>query len=193
MVECTVWDREAGGSSPPPPTEFRREVPGFRQGRICLWHDESRLSDIMNLKNKIQNDLITALKSHEKQKVEVLRFLNAQIQNKEIDKGRKELTKEEIIALINNEIKKLKEGLALFEKGKREDLVEKTQKEIEILKGYLPAQLSDEELEKEIERIIGENPEITQSGPLIGMCVKALAGKADNKKIAQIVMKKTRS
>lgn len=151
---------------------------------------ESRLSDTMSLRDKIQKDIAEALKKQEKQKLEVLRFLNAQIQNKEIEKGRKKLNDEEMIVLINGQIKKLEEGLVLFKKGKREDLVEKTKKEIEILQGYLPAQLSDEELEKEIEKIIKENPGVSQPGHLIGICVKTLAGKADNKKIAQLVMKK---
>lgn len=144
----------------------------------------------MKLRDKIQKEITEALKKQERLRLEVLRFLYAQIQNKEIDKRREELTDEEVVALINNQIKKLEEGLVLFEKGKREDLVEKTKGEIEILRGYLPAQLSDKELEKEIERTIAENPSISQPGPLIGICVKALAGKADNKKIAQLVMKK---
>lgn len=144
----------------------------------------------MNLRIKIQKDINEALKKKERPRVSVLRFLNAQIQNKEIDQGREQLTDKEIIELITNQIKKLKESLALFEKGKREDLIKKTKKEIEVLKAYLPRQLSDEELEKEVEKIIKENCQIFNPGALIGICVKALSGKADNKRIAQIVMKK---
>lgn len=100
----------------------------------------------MNLRIKIQKDINEALKKKERSRVSVLRFLNAQIQNKEIDQGREQLTDKEIIELITNQIKKLKGSLALFEKGKREDLIKKTKKEIEVLKAYLPRQLSDEEL-----------------------------------------------
>lgn len=144
----------------------------------------------MNLRDKIQKDITIALKKQEKQKLEVLRFLNAQIQNKEIEKGRKKLQDEEVVRLINNQIEKLNESLSFFRQAKREDLIEKARKELEILKSYLPRQLSDEKLEKEIERIIQENPSISQPGALIGICVKTLAGKADNKRIAQMVMRK---
>lgn len=146
----------------------------------------------MNLRDRIQKDINEALKSKEEQKLSSLRFLNAQIQNKEIAQGRKELKDEEITELINNQIKKLEESLVLFEKGQREDLIKKTKTEIEILKAYLPKQLSDEKLEKEIEEIIKQSPSVPHPGALIGICVKALAGKADNKKIAQIVMKKVK-
>ena len=144
----------------------------------------------MTLRNKIQNDITLALKRQDKKKLEVLRFFNAQIKNKEIDKGRKALTDEEVIALLNNQIKKLKESLVFFTKGKREDLVVKTKEEIKILRVYLPEQLPDEDIELTVEKVIKDNPGISQPGPLIGLCVKALSGKADNKKIAQLVIKK---
>lgn len=144
----------------------------------------------MSIKTKILSDLKQALKQGEKAKLDNLRYLNAQIQEKEIEKGKKELTDEELISLIVNQIKKLKESLSHFEKAKRDDLTSKTEEEIKILKAYLPSQLSDEELEKEIENIINQNPSILQPGPMIGICIKALSGRADNKKISQMVSKR---
>lgn len=144
----------------------------------------------MSLKDKIRQDISEALKGRDEQRVSTLRFLSAQIKDREIEQGRKELTDEEIVKLISGQIKKLQQSLSLFEKGKREDLVEKTKTETELLKGYLPEQLSDEELEKEIEAVIVENPSVVQPGALIGICVKKLAGRVDNKKIAQVVMRK---
>ncbi|GAI27255.1 unnamed protein product [marine sediment metagenome] len=144
----------------------------------------------MNLKNKIQQDITQSLKQGEKGKLEALRYLNAQIQNKELEKGRKKLTDEEVIKLINGQLKKLEEGLSFFEKGERKELAQKTKNEITILKTYLPKQLSDEELEKEIEKIIKENLNLPHPGALIGIAVKKLAGKADNKRVSELVMKK---
>ena len=144
----------------------------------------------MNLRNQIQQDINKALKKKEKQKLSILRFLNAQIQNKEIEKGRKKLADEEIIKLMRKQVKELKESLSFFEKGKREDLIKKTKTEIEILKTYLPQQLSDEQLEKEVEKIIKQNPSVPHQGTLIGICIKTLADQADNQRIAQIVAKK---
>jgi uncharacterized protein YqeY len=146
--------------------------------------------ELMSLKVQIQKDIRSALKAKEGVRLSTLRFLNAQIQNAEIEKGRQELTDEEIIKLINSQIKKLKESLALFEKGKRNDLIKKTREEIKILKKFLPQQLSDEELAKEIQKIIDENPDFGHPGALIGLAIKKLAGRADNQRIAQIIKEK---
>ena len=143
----------------------------------------------MNLKNKIQQDITQALKKGEKEKLEVLRYLFAQIKDKELEKGRKELTDEEIVKLINGQIKKLEESLSFFEKGNRKELAQKTKGELIILKTYLPKQLSDEELEKEVDKIIKDNPDLPHPGALIGIAVKKLAGKADNKRISQLIVK----
>jgi len=144
----------------------------------------------MGLKNKIQVNNTQALKAGNKEKLEALRYLNAQINDKEIAQGRKELTDEEIVKLINGQIKKLDESLSFFEKGGRKKLAEKTSSEITILKTYLPKQLSDEELEKEIEKIVKDNPNLPHPGALIGIAIKKLGAKADNKKISQITLKK---
>jgi uncharacterized protein YqeY len=151
---------------------------------------ESAAPDSMNLKQKVQQNITQALKAGETNKLEVLRFLNAQIQNEEINQARKELTDEQVIKLINNQVKKLEEGIELFKKGGREELVKKNEEEIKILKEYLPEQLSDEELEKEIDQIIKDNPNLPHPGALIGIAVKKLAGRADNKRISQLIISK---
>jgi uncharacterized protein YqeY len=141
------------------------------------------------LRQKIQQDTINAMKTQDKQKLEVLRYLSSQIKDEEIKGGRKELTDEQIVKLIASQIKKLKESLAAFEKGQREDLVKKTKFEIETLSVYLPAQLPVQDLEKEVDKIIAANKNLPV-GALIGISVKALAGKADNATIAQLVQQK---
>jgi len=143
----------------------------------------------MSLRNKINQDIKQALKQGEKEKLEVLRFFNAQVKDKEIEGGRKDLKDKEVIKLINGQLKKLNESLGLFKKGNREELVKKTKIEIDILKKYLPEQLSDEELKKEIDIIVKENQNLPHSGALIGIAVKKLAGKADNQRISQLVQK----
>lgn len=147
----------------------------------------------VDLRTKIQEDIKEALKKKEEQRLATLRFLKSEIDNREIAQGRKELTDEEVTSLINGQIKKLKESLSFFERGKREDLIRKTKAEIEILKNYLPEQLSDQELEKEIERVINQNPSVSHPGTMIGLCIKALAGRVDNQRIAQVVNKKFKS
>jgi uncharacterized protein YqeY len=141
----------------------------------------------MGLGKIIQQDIKKALKKQDKPKLAILRFLQAQIQNEEIAQARKKLTDKAIINLIASQIKKLKESLTLFEKGGRKDLISQTKAEIEILQSYLPKQLSDEKLQKEVEKISQQNPSIINQGVLIGLCIKALSGKADNQRIAQMV------
>jgi len=144
----------------------------------------------MNLRTKMQQDIIEAMKAKNQQKLEVLRFIFAQIKDEEIKQQRKELTDEEIVKLISNNIKKLAEANELYKKGNRQDLIDKNNQEIEVLKHYLPKQLSDEELEKEIEQIIKDNPDLVHPGVLIGIAVKKLAGKADNSRISKLILSK---
>jgi len=142
------------------------------------------------LRNQIQQEIIKLLKSGEKEKAGVLRYLFSQIKDEEINAGRKELTDEQVIKLINNQVKKLKESLEAFQKGQREDLVKKTQFELDILNTYLPKQMPLQDLEKEVEKIIQQNPNLNNLGALIGICVKNMSGKADNSQIAQVVKEK---
>ncbi len=144
----------------------------------------------MNLKDKIQEETKEALKVKNEKKVTALRFLMAQVKDEEIANQRRELSDEEIEKLISKQIKNLKESLELFEKGKRKDLIEKTKAEVKILQGYLPEQLSNKDLEREIEKIITQHSSVPHPGAMIGICVKALGSRADSKKIAQVVMKK---
>jgi len=144
----------------------------------------------MSLSDKIKKDVDQALKDKDKSRLKTLRYLYAQIKDKEIDQQREKLTDKEVLAVVAKQLKELKESLQFFEKEKREDLIKGVKKEVEILKDYLPEQMPDQELEKEVEKIIKDNPGISQPGPLIGKAVAKLGGKADNNKIAQLIKEK---
>jgi len=158
------------------------------------------------LKAKIQQDSTEALKSGDQFLVGTLRMLLASIITKEKDKRYKiskekpeisegdlskesELTDEQIIEVISSEIKKRKDAITLYEKGNRPELAEKEQKEIEILKKYLPEQLSEEELRK----LIGESitkvgaAEIKDTGKIMADLMPKVKGKADNSEISKII------
>lgn len=147
----------------------------------------------MNLKKKIEIDIFKALKENKKSELKVLRYLLSQIKDKEIEQKRKELTDSEIFNLINIHIKKLEEGIEFFQKANRKELVIQNEQEISILKKYLPKQLSEEKLSEEIEKIINENKNITSPKILIGLAIKKLQGKTDNKRISQMVLAKLKS
>ncbi|MFA6017067.1 MAG: GatB/YqeY domain-containing protein [Patescibacteria group bacterium] len=136
------------------------------------------------LRQKLQDDQITALKSGEKTKLNVLRFILAQIKNKEIDK-KSELNDEETMVVLRKVIKELKESVEAFEKGGRKELADDNKKQLEVASAYLPSEISDEELKIEIEKVIKENQAVFDNNQkaIIGICMKALKSKADPSRI----------
>ena len=136
------------------------------------------------LRQKLQDDQIIALKSGDKTKLEILRFILAQIKNKEIDKNPPvggELNDEETLVVIKKVTKELKESIEAFEKGGRKDLSDDSKKQLEIISVYLPAEISDEELHGEIEKVIKENQAVFDKNKksIIGICMKQLKSKVD--------------
>lgn len=144
------------------------------------------------LRQKLQADQITALKSGDKTKLEILRFILAQIKNKEIDKNPPasgELTDEETVVVLRKVIKELKESIEAFEKGGRKDLSDDSKKQLEIVSIYLPTEISDEELKKEIEKVIKDNQVVFDNNKkaIIGICMKQLKSKADPDRIMRVL------
>src|SRR3989338_7588375 len=105
------------------------------------------------LTDKIQQDIITALKAKDEKKLSCLRFLSSAVKNKQID-SQKEITDEDVATVIRKQIKELKEANIMFEKAGRTDLIDQNKYQIELLSTYLPAEISDEELKKEVEKLI---------------------------------------
>ncbi|KKQ24471.1 MAG: hypothetical protein US40_C0003G0009 [Candidatus Roizmanbacteria bacterium GW2011_GWC2_37_13] len=136
------------------------------------------------LRQKLQDDSLAALKTGDKEKLSVLRFIIAQIKNKEIDKNPPaggELNDEETLVVLKKIAKELKESIEAFEKGNRPDLVKENKKQLVVVSQYLPAEITEEELKKEIEKIIADNKAIYDQNPkaIIGICMKQLKAKAD--------------
>lgn len=132
------------------------------------------------IQQKLQSDQIQALKSGEKKKLETLRYILAQIKNKEIEK-RTPLTDEEVTNVIRKFVKELKESIESFEKGNRTDLAQEYKAQLEFAMVYMPAEISDADLKKQIEEIKERNLETYQKSPkaLIGICMRELKPKAD--------------
>ena len=100
---------------------------------------------------KLNKDMIEAMKSKDKDRLVVIRMVKAALKQEQID-HKKEINDDLLIDVVNKQIKMRKDSITEFEKGNRTDLVEKTQKEIDVLMAYLPEQLSKEEVEKIIKR-----------------------------------------
>lgn len=140
---------------------------------------------------RINEDYKNAVKDKDEVKREVLNMLKSAIKYREIELRAtgKELTEDEIVGVIQKEIKKRKEAIELYEKGGREDLVSKEKRELEILESYLPKQLSEEEIEdmaKEIINSIGATS-LSDIGKVMKEIMPKVKGRADGNVVKKIV------
>ncbi|QQG44413.1 MAG: GatB/YqeY domain-containing protein [Candidatus Roizmanbacteria bacterium] len=136
------------------------------------------------LRQKLQNDQLAALKSGNKTVLETLRYILAQIINKEIDK-KSELNDEEVISLLRKQNKELQESIDAFKKGAREDLARQSEEQKKIISSYLPEEISEEALKQEIEKVINVNQDVYNRDPkaIIGIVMRELKNKADPSRI----------
>lgn len=140
------------------------------------------------IKQNIQKDQIVAMKARDTKKLQTLRYILAQIKNKEIE-NKTEATDEEVIAILRKECKKIDEAADEFKKGGREDLYLENKFQSEIIKEYLPKELSDEDLKKKVEEIITSQKDIFDRNPnaFIGIAVGKLKSEASSQRIAKMV------
>ncbi len=143
--------------------------------------------------DKIQNDLKKAQLDRDEVKVSTLRLLLSEIKNTQIAKQAKNgLLDQDIISIIQKEIKKRKEAILGFRSGGREESAQKEEKEADILQVYLPAQLSNEELTKIVEQYITETgaTSIVDMGKVISIVMGKVKGQADGGMVSAIVKEK---
>ena len=158
------------------------------------------------LKKKIKAELKEALKGKKETEISTLRMLLASVLNKEKEKRYRltkekpelkegelekesQLTDEEIVEVIFSEVKKRKEAIVEFKKGEREDLAEKEKKEMEVLKKYLPEQLSEQDIKKLAQEVI-KKANITSPkdmGRVMAGLMPKVKGKADGGQVSRIV------
>ena len=143
------------------------------------------------MKNKILEDLKMAMKNQDKETLSVIRMVKGAITLEEINK-KKELSDDDIIAIIAKQIKTRKESIVEFEKGNRQDLIDQTQKEIEILNQYMPEQYSEEKVKSMIDDIFEKiNPTgISDMGKVMKEVTPLLRGKADMSFVSKIIKEK---
>ena len=155
------------------------------------------------LKEKLQADIKDALKSGNAQKRLVLSLVMSAIKTKELEKRGKlvksgeaegleeksQLTDEEIIEVLSSEIKKRKDSIEYYEKGRREELAQKERDELNILMGYMPKQMSEDEIRNEVKKVIVEvgAKDIKEMGKVLGILILKVKGKADGQTVSRIV------
>ena len=142
----------------------------------------------MSLKETLNNDIKTAMKAKDKETLAVLRMIKTAVQAAEMDK-KEELNAEEELTILAREAKQRRESLAEFVKAGRDELVAKTEAEIEIVERYLPKQLSVEEVKEVIATVAEKIGATTQKefGKLMGAVMQELKGKADGNVIKEQV------
>ena len=142
----------------------------------------------MSLKEQLTADMKEAMKNKEKERLAVIRMVRGAIRQQEID-GQKELGEEDVIAVISKEVKMRRDSIEEFRKGGREDLVEKTQAEIDVLLPYLPAQLSEDEVRELVKAAVEQTGAATPKdmGKVMGVLMPKVKGRADGKMVNTIV------
>ena len=140
------------------------------------------------MRDTILKDLVLAMKNKDKETLSVLRMVKGAMQLEEINK-KHELDDEEVISVIAKQIKTRKESIVEFEKANRGELIEQTQKEIDILNKYMPRQMSEEEINKVIDEIFNkvQPTSVKDMGKVMKEIAPLVKGKADMSLVNKLI------
>jgi len=141
---------------------------------------------------KITKDIVDAMKNKDTLKLQTLRMLKGSIDLERINKKLDKVSDEDIVVIIGKQIKTRKESIVEFEKGNRQDLIDKTNEEIKILSEYMPEQLSTDEINNMIDEIIKSinATTIKDMGSVMKESSAKLKGKADMSLVSKIIKDK---
>lgn len=142
----------------------------------------------MNLQERLMEDLKDAMRRGDETRRSVIRMVRAAIKNAEVERGRP-LGDDEVLRVIEKEVKQRRDAIVEFTRGNRPDLVAREQAEIEVLLSYLPKQMSREEIEQVARRVIAQvgarGP--TDVGKVMPKVMAEVRGRADGRIVSQIV------
>ena len=144
----------------------------------------------MTLREKINSDLLNAMKAKEEIKVGALRMLKAAIMKFEVSGAeKKDATDDEVIQIIKKEVKQRKDSIDAYTKGGRAELAAKEAAEMKILEAYLPAQMSEEEVKKVVSQVISQTGATSKAdfGKVMGAVMAQAKGKADGQMVSKVV------
>jgi len=143
----------------------------------------------MNLFDKIQSDMYSAMKARDAIKSKTLRVVIAKLKDKKIEK-RDDLSESEELKVLQSLAKQRKESIKMFKEGGRDDLVEQESKELEIIEEYLPKMMTDEEIKNVVKSSINEagSQSLADIGKVMPIIMKKGGGMIDGKK-AQLFLR----
>ncbi|WP_456454906.1 GatB/YqeY domain-containing protein [Thermovibrio sp.] len=142
----------------------------------------------MGIKERLKEDMKEALKAKDKVRLSTIRMLQSLIKNAEIEK-RGELSEEEVISLLMKYAKQRREAIELYEKGGRQDLVEKERRELEIVESYLPKQMDEEEIRELVKEAIKATgaSSLKDMGKVMQYLMPKVKGRANGSTVSKIV------
>ncbi|MDQ7815137.1 MAG: GatB/YqeY domain-containing protein [Patescibacteria group bacterium] len=141
----------------------------------------------MTIQQRIEEDLKIAMKARDELRLATLRLVRSAFKNKQIETG-KDLSDQDAVAVMRTMLKQYKDALNDFTVAGRTDLAERQTKEIEVIEGYLPQQMSEAQVEETCKIVIGEmNATVSDAGKVMGAVMKRLAGQADGALVKQVV------
>lgn len=146
----------------------------------------------MSIKEQLMADMKAAMKAKEEGKLALntIRMARAHIRQAEINNGHADFNDDQVLAVLRKEVKQRKETLSEIESSGREDLVEQTKAEIDVLEKYLPAEMTPEAVEAAVKEIVDAmDPGQKNMGSVMKAVMAKLKGQADGKLINQIVRK----
>jgi uncharacterized protein YqeY len=142
----------------------------------------------MTLRERLVSEMKNALKGREKTRLSTIRLIHDGIKKKEIELGRKELDDSGIIQVISGMVRRGEDAIEQFKRGGRQDLVDEESRQVEVLKSFLPQQLSAEEIRSLIEEAIREVQAVTKKdlGKVMKVLMPRIAGRADGRAASEL-------
>ena len=142
----------------------------------------------MSLKKRIQSQLIESTKARHGASTRTLRLLLAAVKNREIE-VRRELEDQEILRIVQSQVKQRKDAIEFYERGGRLDLLEKENEELDILMSFMPEQLSEEAVVEAVRQVIAELDarDMKDMGRVMKALMARLSGSVDGKAVSEIV------
>lgn len=146
------------------------------------------------LKNKLSEDMKSAMRGGEKFKLQTIRLVLAAIKQQEVD-TREVLTDQDVLAILTKMQKQRRESIAQFSQANRQDLVDKENEELQIIQQYMPAALSEDEIDGLVQQALTDSgaESMKDMGKVMGLLKAKLAGRADMGKVSSIIKSKLTS
>lgn len=143
----------------------------------------------MTVLKRIEQDYLEAYKAKNEPVVLLLRQLKSAITAAEIANNRQELSEEDIVRILKSEVKKRKDSIVLYLQGGRQELAEKEQREISLIKNYLPEEVSEDVIREKVKKVIAETgaSSVADMGKVIGAVMKEVGSAADGTTVSTIV------